>query len=560
MNLYVAQGCQVLFVLGACPEINEGMGRKKGFARRTVNPSSINVTDVRGDRMQFRGRVSSDHVFLLPPRVDEWLPAEHLARVIDQAIDVLDLSAVEATVHQTGAGAPAYHPKTLLKLFTYGYLTQRFSSRRISAACREDLAMMWLARLEQPKHSALAEFRRRHVDDLPGWMAQIVLLCADLGMVGLRLGAIDGTKLKADASKHKAMSYARMQEVIPELEAEIAQWVAAHGVADDQEATPADLPADRLERLQERLARIRQAKAELEARWADAHPQDPTPPDQTQENFTDPESHIMVTKTQGVQQAYNAQIAVDADEGVIVAQTLSDHPNDMQELIPTLEAVVDVMEGRQFDQITADAGYFSANNVRAAEEDYHTDAYIAAGPDQWRKASGQTLFGTGQFSYDAEADAYHCPAEQTLPWHRVRTEAVGGEVVRTVHVYQGDRATCGACPLKDQCLTPKQSVKVIMRGPDDAVRDAMKTKIRTEDGDRIYRTRKGQVEPAFGIIKETLGFRQFSLRGQQKVRGEWALVCMTYNLRKIGQKIGRIFRETGELYTISELRAAHAAQ
>ena len=509
--------------------------------------------------MQFRAHRSRDQEFLLPPRVDEWIPRGHMARIIDEAVDLLDLSAVEDIVHVTGAGAPAYHPKTLLKLITYGYLTQRFSSRRISAACREDLAMMWLAGLEQPKHSAIADFRRRHVDDLPGWMAQVVLLCADVGMVGLRLGAIDGSKLKADASKHKAMSYARMQAVIPELETEIAKLIAAHGEADAQVAAPPAVPDDRLEHIQKRLTRIQAAKRALEARWADARPDDPTPPRQEQWNFTDPESHIMVTKTQGVQQAYNAQIAVDADDGVIVAATVSNHPNDMQELVPTLDAVVEVTGGSQFDQLTADAGYFSADNVRAVEG-RQIDAYIAAGSDQWRKSGDHQLFGTGQFSYDAEADAYHCPAEQTLPFHRERSESVGGDAIRTVSLYQGDRATCGACPLKDQCLTPKQKVKVITRGPDDGLRDDMKAKIRTEAGDALYRTRKGQVEPAFGIIKETLGFRQFSLRGERKVRGEWALVCMTYNLRKIGQKIRRVAQTTGEICTIAGLRAAHAAQ
>lgn len=508
--------------------------------------------------MQFRAQGPREQAFLLPPRVDEWIPRGHLARVIDEAVDWLDLSAVEATVHGAGAGAPAYHPKTLLKLLTYGYLTQRFSSRRISGACREDLAMMWLARLEQPKHSAIADFRRRHVDDLPGWMAQVVLLCVDLGMVGLRLGAIDGTKLKADASKHKAMSYARMQEVIPELEAEIAQLLTVHGEADAQDTAPAPIPDDRLEHIQKRLTRIQAAKRALEARWADAHPDDPTPPGQEQWNFTDPESHIMVTKTQGVQQAYNAQIAVDADEGVIVGATLSNHPNDMQELVPTLDAVVEVTGSPQFEQLTADAGYFSADNVRAVE-DRQIDAYIAAGSDQWRKSGDRQLFGKGQFTYDAAANAYHCPAEQTLGFRRERRDSVGGDVTRTVSIYQGDRAKCSACPLKDQCLTPKQKVKVLTRGPDDGVRDDMKAKIRTAVGDAIYRTRKGQVEPAFGIIKETLGFRQFSLRGQRKVRGEWALVCMTYNLRKIGQKIGRIAQTTGAICTIAALRAAHAA-
>jgi len=510
--------------------------------------------------MQFRAHVSPDHEFLLPPRIDEWIPKGHMARVIDEAIDLMDLAAEESAFHTTGAGAPAYPPKMLLKLVTYGYLTQRFSSRRISAACREDLAMLWLARMEQPKHSVLADFRKRHVEAIPGWMAQIVLLCMDLGMVGLRLGAIDGSKIKADASKHKAMSYGRMQTAIPELEAEIAKFVAAHGVADEQEGVPEVIPPDRLARLEERLARIQQAKADLEARWADAHPQNPTPPAQAQWNFTDPESHIMVTKNQGVQQAYNGQIAVDADAGVIVVATLSDHPNDMQELIPTLDAVVEVTGGAQFEQATADAGYFSADNIRALDQDLHVEGYIAAGPDQWHKTKDQILFGRGQFIYDEESNAYRCPAQQVLPWQRTRTELVGGGDVRTVDVYQGDRTTCGACPIKDQCLTSKQSVKVITRGPDDDVRDAMKAKIRTEEGDAIYRTRKGQVEPAFGIIKETLGFRQFSLRGQTKTRGEWALVCMTYNLRKIGQRLGRIIQETGEICTIASLRAAHAAQ
>ena len=509
--------------------------------------------------MQFRGGLPRNHVFLLPPQVDEWLPAGHMARIVDEAVELMDLSQAEATFHQTGAGAPAYPPKTLLKLLTYGYLTQRFSSRRMSTACREDLAMMWLARLEQPKHSAIADFRKRHVEDIPGWMAQIVLLCADLGMVGFRLGAIDGSKLQADASKHKAMSYERMQEAIPALEAEIAQLMRAHAVADDQEVSPPAVPADRLARLRERLARIQQAKADLEARWASEHPDALAPPDKVQWNFTDPESHIMVTKTRGVQQAYNSQIAVDAAEGVIVATTCSAHPNDIQELIPTLEAVPESTGGRQFEQITADAGYFSADNVEAAEA-HQVDAYIAAGADQWHTVAGQQRFGRGQFTFDPAANAYRCPASKRLSHHGERKESVGGGGTRIVDIYRSNRATCGACPLKDQCLTPKQSVKTIKRGADDGLRDAMKAKVRSENGDAIYRTRKGVVEPAFGTIKETLGFRQFSLRGLTKVTGEWMLICLSYNIRKIYQKLQKLITQTGGVWTIARLRAAQAAQ
>lgn len=513
--------------------------------------------DVGGIPVKFRQPLSAHHEFLLPPRVDEWIPPGHMARIIDEAIDLLDLSAVELTYHADGAGAPAYPPQLLLKLLTYGYMTQRFSSRRISGACREDLAMMWLARLQQPKHSAVADFRRKHIEEIPGWMAQIVLLCVDLGMVGFHLGALDGSKITADASKHKAMSYQHMKDAIPRLEQEIAQWVAAHGEADEQEAAAPTIPADRLARLKDRLVTIQQAKADCETRWAAAHPDQPTPPDQEQQNFTDPESHIMVTKTQGVQQAYNGQIIVDAEEGVIVSTTLSAHPNDQQELVKTVDAVVETT-GRQFEKLTADAGYFSANNVTAMDT-RQVDAYIAAGSDQWRHLSGRTVFGKGQFSYEAETDAYQCPADQVLPFQRTRTESVGGGAVRTVHVYKADRATCGACPLKDQCLSPKQRAKSIRRGPDDDVRDAMKAKVRSDAGAAIYRTRKGQVEPAFGIIKETLRFRQFSLRGLTKATGEWALVCLTYNVRKIGRKIQRIAQTTGQICTIASVRASKAA-
>lgn len=508
--------------------------------------------------MPFRAGLSRDHVFLLPPQVDDWIPAGHVARVIDEAVELLDFSAIEGRFHHRGAGAPAYHPKMLLKLLIYGYLTHRFSSRKMSAACRDDLAMMWLAQLEHPKHSTIAEFRQQHLAEIPGWMAQVVLLCVELGMVGFRLGALDGSKIQADASKHKAMSYQRLQELIPTLEAEIAQLVAQHADADRQEDGPSALPTAPLDRLRDRLARIQQAKADLEARWAAEHPTAETPPPKEQINFTDPDSHIMVTKTQGVQQAYNGQLVVDADEGVIVATSLSAHPNDLRELTPTLDAM-DATADRQFQQLTADAGYFSADNITDTTA-RDIDAYIAAGPDQWRTVAGHKVFGKGQFTYDPTADVYRCPADHRLTHRGHRTESVGGGEKRPVEVYKSDRATCGACPLKADCLTPKQTVKTITRGPDDSIRDAMKAKVRTVEGDAIYRARKGIVEPAFGIIKETLGFRQFSLRGISKVTGEWGLVALAYNVRKIGQKLQRMAQATGAIWTIQRLRAAQAAQ
>ena len=501
--------------------------------------------------MRFRTGWDPDQPLLLPPRPDEWLSPGHLARVVSEAVDAWDLSTAEAAFHSRGPGASAYPPKLLLKLLLYGYLPQRFSSRRISEACREDLAFLWLSRLTQPKHSTIAAFRQQHSADLPGWMAQVVCLCMDLGMVGFRLGAVDGTKIHSDASKHKAMSYQRMKEVIPQLKKELAHWVAAH----ETDAVPPapELPADHVERVQERLARIQQAKADLEARWVLDHPDDPEPEAKAQINFTDPESAIMVTKNQGVQQAYNAQIVVDAQEGVIVGTALSAHPHDVREFEPALEAV-EATTGRPFAQVTADAGYFSADNVTAANAQ-QVDAYIAAGSDQWRTVKGHKLFGKGQFVYDAETNTYQCPAHQELPYRGDRTESIGGGQKRHVAVYRGERATCGACPLKDQCTASKNKAKQLTRGADDAIRDAMKAKVRTPEGDAVYRQRQGIVEPAIGILKETRGFRQFSMRGMEKVTGEWTLLILAFNIRKIARKLTRLAEETGKYWTLMHLRA-----
>ena len=206
----------------------------------------------------------------------------------------------------------------------------------------------------------------------------------------------------------------------------------------DAEETPPvpAVPADRLARLRARLARVQQAQADLKARWAAEHPEDPTPPDGTQINFTDPDAHIMVTKTRGVQQAYNGQVVVDATVGVIVGAPLSAHPNDQQARDPALTAVETTTGGAQFAQLTADAGSRSAGNVAVAAG-HHVDAYIAAGADQWRHVKERPLYGKGQFPYDETTNTYRGPADQPLPWHHTRTEAAGGEVTRTVDVYQG---------------------------------------------------------------------------------------------------------------------------
>ena len=229
--------------------------------------------------MRFRAGVRRDVALILPVCVDDWIGPDHVVRIIDPVVEALDLADVEATFHATGPGSPAYPPKLLWKVFVYGYLTGRFSSRRISQAGGEDLGLLWLTCLEQPKHSVLAAVRQRHVADLPGWMAQVIAMCADLGMVGWQLGAVDGSKFRADASKHKAMSYGRMKERIPALEAELAALLAAHAAA-DATADPPPIPArtrDPEEPVRQEADRVPPTDPDFPASLATAEPAQPVP-------------------------------------------------------------------------------------------------------------------------------------------------------------------------------------------------------------------------------------------------------------------------------------------
>lgn len=515
--------------------------------------------------MRVRDGHRLDQDWLLPPSMDEWLTPDHLARAVSQAVAGLDLTGVETPYHQSGPGAPPYDPALVLRVLIYGYLTQRLSSRRMAQACREDLPMMWLARGLQPRHTVLAAFRAQHADQIPRWMAQVVMACTAAGWVGWQLGAVDGSKIQANASKHKAMSYARMKALVPQLEAEIAALVATHGARD---AADRPVPPDRLARLRQRLTQVQAAMRALEAAEAEApaggspaappsttaragqpvgdpaaaprseappaadpEPSASVPPDAAQYNFTDPESAIMTTKTRGVQQAYNAQILVDARAGVIVGYTVSAHATDVTELVPTLDAAVG---DRLPAQIVADAGYWSATNLTALSA-RGRDGYIAAGAaadalgpnDRVRKA---------HLRYDATTDTYTCPADQAIPYRRTRTATLGGQAV-AVRVYRTDAATCAGCAWAARCLAAGRRTRTVERYPDDATRDAMVAKLRTDAGAAIYRRRKGIVEPVWGILKQALGFRQFGRRGLARVTEEFGWLVLAYNIRKLARGV-----------------------
>ncbi len=422
---------------------------------------------------------------LLPASLQDWLPRGHLAYFISDTVDALDLSAFYARYAGGGARNQPFHPAMMVKLLVYGYATGVFSSRKIERRLHEDLAFRMLGAGNFPKHRTIRDFRALHLLELSDLFVQVVKLAREMGLVKLGTVAIDGTKIKANASRHKAMSYERMQQAEAELKAQIDALLERAKSTDAAEADEPelDIPAE-IERREVRLKAIVQARERLEQRQRDAdiergrsddddrRPRDddgkPTggrykrefgvPEAKAQDNFTDPDSRIMKRAGGGFDASYNAQTAVDDTAHIIVAAELSNNAADTQQLVPMLQAVKN-NTGKFPRQGLADAGYRSEANFEQ----------LAALPIELVVALGRE--GKNQ----AQLDAHTHP--------------------RTA---------------------------------------AMATKLRTGEGRTAYRRRKWIAEPPNGWIKSVLGFRQFSLRGLHRVQAEFKLVCLALNLRRMG--------------------------
>jgi transposase len=419
-----------------------------------------------------------EQALLLPPSLRDWLPEDHLAYFVSDLIDQLDLSAITTVYEDEERGYPPYHPVMLTKVLVYAYCVGIFSSRRIQRRLLEDIPFRVLAAGNEPDFRTIADFRKTHLTALRGFFEQVLRLARELGAPRVGRVALDGSKVKANASKHKAMSYGRMREKQHQLREEVKQLLAQAEAADAAEdaAYGADrrgdeLPAE-LQRRESRLTRIREAKRVLEARAkeeaaAAGQPAESAKPDsKAQYNFTDPESRIM-KGPDGFVQAYNVQVAVDELQ-LIVGQAVTQETNDKHQLMPMI-ATIEQQSGDTPPELLADAGYCSDENLAA----------IAA----------------------TTIDAYISTRKQK----------------------HGERP--GPCP---RGPLPTTATRV----------DRMSRKLHTKVGAAVYAARKGIVEPVIGQIKQARGFRQFLLRGFEKVQGEWALVCTTHNILKLYRLCG----------------------
>jgi len=420
-----------------------------------------------------------DEELLLPPSLRDWLPERHLAYFVSDVVDNLDLSAMDAVYGSEKRGQPPYDPLMMTKVLVYGYCVGVFSSRRIERRLVEDIAFRVLAADNQPNFRTISDFRKIHLKTLEGLFEQVLKIALEAGAMKVGRVALDGTKVKASASKHKAMSYDRMLEKEKQLKVEVKRLLEQAEAADAEEdalygkdRTGDELPAE-LERRETRLKKIKEAKRALEQRArqkAVAEAKDPKqaePKDKDQYNFTDPESRIM-KGADGFVQAYNAQAAVEPAFQLIVGQTVTQATNDKEQLIPML-ATIEEQSGQRPVEVLADSGYCSEKNLEHLDSEQKPERRV--------------------IGYIATERQKHDEYKEPCPRGRL----------------------------------PKGATRV----------DRMKRKLKTKAGKAVYAARKTIVEPVFGQIKQARGFRQFLLRGIHKVRGEWSLLCLTHNILKI---------------------------
>lgn len=441
--------------------------------------------------------INRDTPQLFPPTVQDYLADDHLARFVVDIVDQLDLSPLTRAYGGRG-GSAAWHPAMLVSLLFYGYATGTFSSRKLEAASYDSVAVRYICANQYPDHDSISAFRKRFLSELEDVFVQILMIAREMGTLQLGTVSLDGTKIKANASKHKALSWRYANALEAQLREEVEQLMRWAEAADNTPLPQTlDIPAE-IQRRQDRLAAIAAAKATIQARAdeRDARAQaeyeaklerraektrqtgrkpggkPPSPPtmgprDKDQVNLTDDQSRIMPTSGGGFEQSYNAQASVDVETGLIVSGHVSQQSNDQQEVDPTLAQLSDQSETiGQPIALLADAGYYSADNVKA----------VAA---------------NDIVAYISDARERHNPA------------------------------------LLKRIEEPPAQTDF------DGPINEMRYRMRTPAGKKVYAQRKCTIEPTFGIIKHVLGLRQFLLRGLNAVKGEWNLVCIAFNLKKL---------------------------
>lgn len=468
--------------------------------------------------MGYRRGVDRAQQILLPETVDEYVSADNPVRFIDAFVARLDMAELgfERAV-PAKEGSPGYDPRDLLKLFIYGYLNKTRSSRRLERETHRNLEVMWLMGRLRPDHKTIAEFRRKHPKALKQVSKEFVLLCRELDLFSAQLVFIDGSKFRAVNSKDRNFTEPKLKILLSRIEANIDEYLEALEARDAEEEGK---PGATDPQLQEKLKAYEERKAEYEGYLKHLRESG-----ESQLSLTDPDSRLM--KLHGDKKVcYNAQIAVDARHHLIVCGDVTNEVNDLEQLAPMALEAKEALEVETLD-VGADAGYHNGAQVVECEANGITP--YAPRPKSSSKNDNKGLYTKEAFAYSAERDAYRCPAGQ---WLGLSTQTVVDG--RTLSYYANWPA-CAECPLRDRCTESKQGRR-IMRTPEEPRLEAMGERLKAQPG--LMLQRKSAVEHPYGTVKWWWDGGYFLLRGLEKVRGEFSLMTLAYNLRRVMNLFG----------------------
>lgn len=462
--------------------------------------------------------LKKDQLLLLPPFLEEFIPENHLARVVSEIVDSLDTSNIELKYSELGQNA--YHPKIILKILFYGYATGIRSGRKIATKCETDTAFMYLAQMYKPDFRTINDFRKDNIKEIEHYFVDIIKICQELGLVKIGSIAIDGTKIRANATSSRSKDKEGYEKWLQKVEEEIREILKEAEKTDEEEDRKyGDRRGDELpESLRKKEHLKEKIKQVLKNFGKDK---------EEKINLTDPDANYMQEKKGVVRASYNCQVSV-AEDQIIVGAAVSKEANDRTELTKMIEFTEENL-GEEVKTIVADSGYSSYDNYEYLRK-REKNAYI---PDQYfekvkNKEYEEQKYHRENFTYDKECDCYICPEGKTLTRYKKRISNKGRRKWKQV-IYKGTE--CMECSVKNLCT--KQKARTYARELREDLQEEMREKLLTKEGSKKYKWRLYTAEPPFGHFKHNLGYKRFLLRTLEKVQAEFKLMCIGYNLMKI---------------------------
>jgi transposase len=446
---------------------------------------------------------------LFPERLDEYIAEDNAVRVIDVFVDELDLSGLGFKTHSENTGRPAYHPRTLLKLYVYGYLNRIQSSRRLEREAHRNVELMWLTGRLAPDFKTIADFRKNNGAAIRLVCREFILLCKKLNLFADAFVAIDGSKFKAVNNRDKNFTAAKMQRRLQQIDESIARYLSQIESADRQEAAVAH---DKVQRLEEKITALKTEMARLKKLEVQMH----QAPDH-QISLTDPDARSMKTRGNGIV-GYNVQTAVDAEHHLIVAHEVTNAGSDRHQLYHMAQHAKEAI-GSETLKVVADRGYFTSEEILACDQDKIT-TYLPK--PQTSGSTKKGLFSKRDFMYKAEDDEYECPAGERLI-RRFETQEKG----LTLHKYWSSH--CPNCSMKSQCTT--SPYRRVTRWEHEAVLEAAEARLDREP--ERMRMRRQTVEHPFGTLKAWMGYTHFQTKTLKQVRTEMSLHVLAYNFKRV---------------------------